>query len=552
MLGAKTGRSALRSLGSYARQSVAAPGPPKKRARTSRVSANAVPLLRPAAERFQPPPGGRTLDPRSWHLAAAPARACQPMVQAELEAAAVEAASAVAVVAPADAGPAMAQAEPEADAPGVASAAPAAAPAGAGQAATEAGSGAVAEGAVSAAPPAAPACAGQAAAQAADGRRPCGTSSEAPDVAAGGTRPDPTHAAPGTARAGAVPGDAPGTSPAAQPGAASREAAERATEMAPAWAMEERALLPLAPAMRKAGHGPELMEAEAVHEPLHIDLEQALPAPGPVALLPAVAPAPAPLGAGRSAQPLGSVTGTAATPAAAGGPTGKPSPNPGLILPCQAASVHAQPAGPGAAPGGSDGQLVTQEVAGLPADSLPHVWQQAAGWSARAVTAEPLRRGSDDELPTWNGAKFRAVRARSTCQEALNHKAQDLRPGSTAAAPACERVPTWRQATLGGGLRGPLRDARSDSSADSGDSDWRPAAERSDPDDDAAWESEPGGRQRGRSKAAGKAAPRRCIPGGDTMNNSALTPTVAAWLKQARGRSQPVPVALAVASAMHA
>ncbi|KAK9834168.1 hypothetical protein WJX81_004826 [Elliptochloris bilobata] len=73
--------------------------------------------------------------------------------------------------------------------------------------------------------------------------------------------------------------------------------------------------------------------------------------------------------------------------------------------------------------------------------------------------------------------------------------------------PGAARTPApkaWQAPPAPGNLaEASLRDTRSDSGSD-GDSDWMPAAERSDADDDEAWEAE--AQLRGRAKAAPKAA----------------------------------------------
>ena len=372
--------------------------------------------------------------------------------QAGSDAAAVYPASAAAAVVPADARPAMAQAEHEAAAAGVAPPAPAAAPANAGCPAIDAGLEAGAARQASTAPPTAPACADQVPAQPAVGRRPHGASHEAPDAAAGSSRLNLAHAAPRSDHAAAVLGAAPHATDAAQFAPAFREAPGCAAEAAADLAEASGTLLPLACAMQKAGHAPDLGRAGTPCGQLHAETMQPLPVPGPRALPSAAAPAPAP--------------------------------PPVQLVPW-----------PPKTSAGSVGQDA----------ALLHAEEESVG----AACGDLLQHGSDDELPTWNGAKFRAIRGRSAIEEPQNPSAQGSGPRRVAAAPARERVPTWRQATLGGGPRAPLRDARSDSGADSGDSDWRPAAEHSDPDDDAAWESEPEAR-RGRAKAPIKAAPRRC------------------------------------------
>ena len=416
-------------------------------------------------------------------------------MQAVPEAVAVGAASSAAAVATADAGPAMAQAEHEAAAEGVAPAAPAAAPADAGRAAMEAELKAGAVGRASAAAAVAPARADQALSQPAVGRRPHDSLHQAHDAAAVSLRLEPAYAAHGSDHAAAVLGAAPHATAIAQSTTACREAADCAAGAAAVLAGALGTLLPLACAMQKAGHAPGLGEAGPTCGRLHA-------APKPSTRPPAVTPAPAPppvqLVAWPPTNPAGSVSTAPATPAAAAVPTANLNPLCDPILPCQVPCAPALTAGPGTVLTGGNGLLSPREDA-----ALLHAEAEPAG----AARGDALRRGSDDELPTWNGAKFRAVRGRSI--ESRDFNAQGSGPRSIPAAPAHERVPTWRQATLGGGPRGPLRDARSDSGADSGDSDWRPAAEHSDPDDDAAWESEPGAR-RGRAKAPAKAATRRC------------------------------------------
>lgn len=446
-------------------------------------------------------------------------------MQAGFGSGAVGAASAEAGLATADARPAMAQGEHEAAAEEGAPAAPTAAPADAGGAAIEAGLEAGAAGRASAAASAAPAHAGQALAQPAVGRRPHGASHEAPDPAAGSSRLDPVQAAPGTDHAAAVLGAAPHATAVAQSTAASREALSCTAEAAAVLAGALGTLLPLAYAVQKEGHAPDLgeagdtlgeagttlVEAGTTCGRLHAGTMQLLPVPGPRALPPAAGPAPAPppvqLVAWPPTHPAGCASRSPVTPAAAAVPSGNASPVCSPIPQCQVPCGPALIASPCTVLTGGNGQLKTRDDA-----ALLHAEEESAG----AARGDPLQRGSGDELPTWNGAKFRAMRGRSTFEETRDSTAQGSGPRCVAATPARERVPTWRQATLGGGPRAPLRDARSDSGADSGDSDWRPAAEHSDPDDDAAWESEPEAR-RGRAKAPAKAVPRRCRAGGDTL-----------------------------------